>query len=272
MATPCCERGLLFRLDPAGAEQPSSWLFGTIHSSDPRVTQLPAPVQQAFDAAAVVMLEVVPDRAMLAAASAAMRLDPRDSLEELLPPGLYQTILAAFAERGMPAAAVERLQPWALLLVLSMPPASPEPVLDLALYQRAVQLDKPVVGLETLTEQLAVFQTLSQDEQRVLLEATLRERAQLPRVFAALIDAYLARDLARLMRLSHQTLAATSPALEARLQRALIGERNQRLFDRLLPGVQAGARFIAVGALHLPGARGLLQRLQAEGIEVTRLY
>lgn len=270
-AVPCCEHGLLFRLDPEADGKPPSWLFGTIHSNDPRVTQLPAPVQAAFDSAAVVVLEVVPDAAMLEASRTAMVLDPDEHLEELLPPVLYQGILAVFAERGMPPAAVAHLKPWALLLILSMPPATAEPVLDLRLYQRAMQLRKPVKGLETLAEQLSVFQLLSLDDQIALLEATLRERAQLPQVFTALLDAYLARDLAALMRLG-QTLTATNPKVEARLRRALIEDRNQRMFDRLLPGVQAGARFIAVGALHLPGANGLLQRLQAEGIEVTRLY
>ncbi len=271
VAEPCCERGLLFRLDLQASGKPPSWLFGTIHSADPRVTQLPSPVLDAFDSAAVVMLEVVPDAAMLEASRAAMSLDPDEQLDERLPPALYRDILGALAERGMPPAAVERLQPWAVLLVLSMPPASAEPVLDLALYQRAVEAGKPVQGLETIAEQLSVFQALSLEDQIALLDATLREREQLPEVFAALLNAYLARDLAGLKQLG-QTLAANDVELETRLHRALIADRNQRMFDRLIPALQQGGRFIAVGALHLPGPGGLLGRLQAAGVAVARIY
>ncbi|MBK1617101.1 hypothetical protein CKO42_01275 [Lamprobacter modestohalophilus] len=271
LAEPCCEQGLLFRLDPEASVQPSSWLFGTMHSDDPRVTRLPAPVLAAFDSALGVVLEVVPDAAMQEASRAAMLLSPDERLSEQLPPALYQEILTALAERGIPQAAAERLAPWAILLVLSMPPASTAPVLDLVLYQRAVESGKPVVGLETIAEQLSVFQALSLEDQIVLLESTLRDRAQLPQVFAALLNAYLDGDLATLMKLG-QTLAAEDPEIDARLRRALIDDRNRRMFERLAPILQQGGRFIAVGALHLPGPGGLLQRLQAAGVEVTRVY
>lgn len=271
VAAPCCERGLLFRLDQQGSGHKPSWLFGTIHSDDPRVTKLPEPVLDAFDRATVVVLEVVPDAAMLEAARAAMLLSPDEHLEEILPPVLYRDILAALAERGMPAKVAERLQPWAVLLVLSMPPASAGAVLDVALYQRALDAGKPVQGLETLAEQLSVFQTLSREDQVALLDATLRERQQLPKIFASLLDAYLARDLDALMQLG-QTLAAGSAELEARLHEALIDDRNQRMFERLSPVMRQGGRFVAVGALHLPGPGGLLERLQAAGVEVSRVY
>jgi uncharacterized protein YbaP (TraB family) len=104
-----------------------------------------------------------------------------------------------------------------------------------------------------------------------LLESTLRHRAQLPQIFARLLDAYLDGDLATLMKLG-QTLAAEDPEVDARLRPALIDDRNQRMFERLIPMLPQGARFIAVGALHLPGPGGLLQRLEAAGVEVTRVY
>lgn len=251
--------------------QPSSWLFGTMHSDDPRVTRLPAPVLAAFDSAAVVVLEVVPDAAMQEASRSAMLLSPDQRLSEQLPQALYQEIVIALAERGIPQAAAERLAPWAVLLVISMPPASSAPVLDLVLFERAAQSGKPVVGLETIAEQLSVFQALSLDDQIALLESTLRHRAQLPRIFAALLDAYIDGDLATLMKLG-QTLAAEDPEVDARLRRALIDDRNQRMFERLIPILPQGDQFIAVGALHLPGPGGLLQRLEAAGVEVTRVY
>lgn len=271
VAEPCCERGLLFRLETPATGTPPSWLFGTIHSDDPRVTRLPTPVLDALDSADLVLLEVVPDETMIETSRAAMLLSTDQRLSDLLPAALFQEILVAFAERGMPRAVVERLKPWAVLLVLSMPAASGDPVLDLVLYQRANDSGKPVQGLETIVEQLAVFQSLSFEDQVSLLEATLRDRDQLPQLFSALLDAYLAGDLEALLALG-QALDADSPEVEERLLRALIGDRNRRMFKRLMPAIQQGRRFIAVGALHLPGAGGLLQRLEAAGVRVERIY
>ena len=53
-------RGILFEIrPPTGA--PPSFLFGTIHSEDVRVVELPAPVREAFDVSPNVAFEVVPD-------------------------------------------------------------------------------------------------------------------------------------------------------------------------------------------------------------------
>jgi uncharacterized protein YbaP (TraB family) len=269
-AEPCCEQGLLFRLQSeAGGAEPC-WLFATIHTDDPRVTRLPVPVREAFDQARTIVLELVPDSEMLEASRSMMLLAPQTGLSELIPASLYQDLVGLLSTRGMTPAAIERLRPWAVLLVLSMPPSSGQPVLDLVLYQRALSAGKTVQGLETIAEQLGVFEALSLEDQIGLLEATVRETEQLPGLFTALVDAYLAEDLGELMRLG-QTLAADDPELDARLRKRLFEDRNRRMFERMQRFLQQGACFVAVGALHLPGDNGLLQQLERAGFEVQRI-
>lgn len=274
-AEPCCEHGLLFRVQSqhvaseAGGAR-SCWLFATIHSDDTRVTRLPAAVQEAFDGAETILLELVPDAEMLETSRSLMLFAPQARLSALMPDPLYDELVVLLSARGMTPAAIERLRPWAALLVLSMPPSSGQPVLDLVLYQRALRAEKPVRGLETIGEQLAVFDTLSLDDQVSLLEATVRETEQLPGLFEALVEAYLAQDLGELMRLG-RTLVTDDPALDARLRKALVDDRNQRMLERLQGVLREGECFVAVGALHLPGDNGLLQRLQRAGFEVQRV-
>ena len=66
------DRGLLWEISRPGV--PASYLFGTIHSEDPGVLQLAAPVQQAFDASQAVVLEVLLDMNAMMLSSAAMLL------------------------------------------------------------------------------------------------------------------------------------------------------------------------------------------------------
>jgi uncharacterized protein YbaP (TraB family) len=49
----------------------------------------------------------------------------------------------------------------------------------------------------------------------------------------------------------------------------MVDDRNNKMFDRLLPLMRAENSFIAVGALHLPGESGLLTRFSEAGFSVT---
>lgn len=270
-AEPCCQRGLLFRIEPADPAAAPSWLFGTMHSDDPRVTELPAAVQRTFDASAAVVLELVPDARTARASAEAMMLAPGRGLSDLLPAELFRRTRAALRRHGVRARSAERLTPWAAVVMLSVPRARSGAVLDVVLYRRALAGGKPVQGLETGGEQFAAFDALSLGEQIALLEDTLAARERFSVLFAALIDAYLARDLAGLHQLGERLLAEDE-ALDAALREALIGRRNERMLERLLPMLAEGGRFVAVGALHLPGEEGLLARLDALGYRISRVY
>ena len=265
------DRGLLFRVVPPERGAPS-FLFVTIHSEDPRVLALPAPVRLHLDRARVFVLEVVPDADALSASVAAMTYDDGRLLSDLLPEDVYRDSIAALAARGLPEVAVRAFKPWAVMTLLSMPVAKTGQFLDLELYQRALANGTPVLGLETTQEQLAVFEGLGEADQVALLRETLAFLPELPAMFQSLIDAYERRDLAALMQLSDGYLGTADAALASRFQSALIDTRNARMAERLLPMIEQGGHFIAVGALHLPGRGGVLERLAAAGCGIERLY
>jgi uncharacterized protein YbaP (TraB family) len=50
---------------------------------------------------------------------------------------------------------------------------------------------------------------------------------------------------------------------------AINADRNARMIERLTPSLDRGGAFIAVGAAHLSGEKGLLTRLHARGYTVT---
>jgi len=270
------DEGLLFRLTPRGAPPgdgpAASYLLGTIHSEDPRVVQLPEPVRRCFDQSDVLVMEVVPDVRSRAASAAAMSFHGGRTLAELLPADVYDQTVAALAQRGLAEAAVRGLKPWAVTLVLSMPPAKTGEFLDLSLYRQAVESAKPVLGIESIEEQLGVFEGLTDAEQIALLRETLASLPELPVVFEALVDAYGDRDLARLMALGEQQLSAGPPALAARFRGLLLDRRNARMARRIRPLAAAGGHFFAIGALHLPGPGGVLQRLSDAGFRIERVY
>lgn len=262
--------GLLFRLQGAG-ESPS-YLFGTIHSEDPRVLALPQEVRQAFDSSGRVVLEVQMDAETLISSLTAMLLTDGRDLRSVVGSALYRRCLEAAEQRGIPDMALQRYKPWAIATLLSLPPMETGQFLDLVLYQTAQQDGKQIVGLETAAEQLGAFDRLSDSDQIVLLEDTLRNLDQMPTLYTELLEAYLRRDLAALVELSGNSFQGGSTQVAEHFQEYLVIDRNHRMVDRLLPHLREGDVFAAVGALHLPGEEGMLNLLRQKGYRVERLY
>ena len=265
------DRGLLFRVVPP-EDGPPSILFGTIHSDDPRVLALPSQVRMHLDRAEAFVLEVVPDAHAMSASVAAMTYDDDRVLSQVVPEDVYRDSIAALAARGLPEIAVRSFKPWAVMLLLSIPVAKTGQFLDLELYQRALENGTPVRGLETMDEQVAVFEGLEEADQVSLLRETLASLADMPGLFESLIDAYERRDLAALMQLGDSYLGGADADVARRFRDALIDARNARMAQRMLPMIGQGGHFIAVGALHLPGSGGVLDRLAAAGCDIERLY
>lgn len=262
-------QGLLFRIEPPG--QPPSHIFGTMHSDDERVVKLPKLVRDAFEASEVVVLEMEMGAGTTLSTLSAMVLSDGRDLRMVLGDGLYQQTVEAVAERGIPELAIRHYKPWAVMVMLSMPSPTTGQFLDMVLYQTALMQGKPVHGLESAQEQVAVFDGFSEAEQIELLRDALSDRHRLPEMFRQLVAAYLARDLATLLELNAE-YSPQDGGLAQRVQARLVDRRNRLMVERMLPLLEEGHAFIAVGALHLPGAQGVLKLLQRQGIAVERVY
>ena len=262
--------GLLWEVSRPGVA--ASHLFGTIHSEDPEVLQLASPVQAAFDDAHSVVLEVLLDDAAMQYSSGAMLLLDGRTLEGIVGAELFNRAARATLSRGIPELVLQRMKPWAVAVSLSVPVPETGQVLDLALYQAALQAGKPVQGLETIREQLDVFDTLPDSGQVLLLQDALENLPGIDAQHEELLQAYKRRDLEALMVLSDASLETGDGQLASNLQHRLIRDRNRLMAERMQPYLGQGRAFIAVGALHLPGADGLLQLLQQRGYTVRLVY
>ena len=262
--------GLLWEISKSG--QLPSHLFGTIHSEDPEVVALPAPVRQVFDAANSVVLEILMDtEAMMYSSTAMLMLDGR-SLSDVLGMPLYKQVAEAIASRGIPELVLNRMKPWAVAVTLSTPALETGQVLDLVLYQDALQQDKAVYGLETMQEQLDLFDSLPESDQVILLRDAVDNLPELDAMNAELLAVYKQRDIEGLLAINETAMQTGDQRLAKDFQRRVIDDRNHRMAERMQPYLQQGKAFVAVGALHLPGKEGLLNLLEQQGYTVRRVY
>ncbi len=264
------KQGLLWEIVTPG--QPSCYLFGTIHSEDSRVIELPPIVSATLKAAGTLVLEAPVDSQAEAISFQAMLFTDNTRLPKVLDPELYQRVFRAMAKRGFSQQIVNVLKPWAISIILSVPKPQTGLFLDLVLMQMASAQSIAIQSLETVGEQLAILDGFSLNEQVQMLKDTLNELPEIDALHEQLIMAYLDRDLARLVRISEQSMGMGSVELKEKLSEQLIVQRNKRMVNRMEPMLLKGRVFVAVGALHLPGEEGILSLLVARGHQVKAMY
>lgn len=265
-------QGLLWKIEKPGYAP--SYLFGTIHIADPRVTALPEPVQSAFDAAQSFTMETTLDAEGMAALATQMVYDDGRDLASVIGQPLFDRLAPMLGDYGLQPELLVMFKPWAVTVLLSVPPGQdPQGVLDYLLYTRAQERHKPAHFLESTEEQVAVFQGMPEADQVALLRATVDTHDGLAGQVESMVQAYLARDLDKLHALGEQGLPqGDAAAAGGRFETRVLTDRNQRMAERMEPRLKEGSAFIAVGALHLYGARGIPALLQARGWRVTRVY
>jgi uncharacterized protein YbaP (TraB family) len=263
-------KGLLWKIERAGTRP--SYVFGTIHSEDPRVLALPQLVQTTFDGADRYVMEAILDEAAMMSMSTRMMFDDGRTLKQVLKEPLYTKAASAMASFGMPEFALQLMKPWAVAMSLSVPKPETGLFLDLLLMQRAGEQSKPVAGLESVEEQLSIFDQMPMKDQVTMLEETLKYLPELEGMFAALHEAYLARDLAAMGRLSEEQQMKGNRELGEKVMVQLLDTRNHRMVQRMEGYFKEGNAFVAVGALHLPGREGVLNLLAKRGYRVTAVY
>ncbi|MCY0092642.1 TraB/GumN family protein [Hoeflea ulvae] len=274
--------GLLWKVEKAGT--PASWLFGTMHVTDPRVTRLPDAAQSAFDAAGTVVIETV-DILDPAKAQAALLSKPEltmftdgSTLKSFLSDEDAGLVEAELSRRGIPLALVSRMKPWMIAGLVALPPCelarktAGAEFLDVRIANTAKAEGKTVLGLESIGEQMAAMADLPMEFHIRGLVETIKLAELMPDIMATMTELYLEGEIALIM----PVIMASGPdgADEdidgyAEFEERIVRMRNHVMAERAAPILAKGDAFIAVGALHLPGDEGLVSLLQTAGYTVS---
>lgn len=268
--------GLLWQVQKDGGTV--NYVLGTIHSTDPRLRQLPPEIDRAIDASSLLAFELLEGAEGQALMGRAMQLPPGRRLEEILGAELFRRTADAVAGLGVPAEALQAFKPWALSLFLIYPPievvrlAQGEPAFDSWLQAEARRRGKAVQALETYEEQIAVFDGMSEAEQVAMVTDMLADHADIEARFNRIFRAYLKGDLSVVMAEAGDVSQVSDVAAAERFKVRLIDQRNRTMAARIEPLLRRDGAFIAIGAAHLPGEGGVLDLLEARGYRITRVY
>lgn len=250
------------------------WLLGSIHAGNPSLYPLPDPIERAWLQSRALVLEV--DLTHISQQQwqemgAITRLVDGKTLKEHVPLDLYRRTIIAAGQNGLTENMLAPLRPWFAAITLT------QAALERTNFSSALGVDqhfsklasdsgKPIVGFETLLEQLGYLASVG-DNQTLMLESTLDELPDLERGFHKVMKAWEEGDEAALVNLLKAEMAP--PKLQAWLEQTLLAERNRNWLKKwpTLPNES----FIVVGALHLYGDQGLIALLEQQGWRITLL-
>jgi len=274
-------QGVFWKIEKDGIAP--SWLLGTMHMTDERIAKLEGKKATAFETSDTIIVENI--EALDPALAQAALLEHQNmtlytdgtTLVDRLDDETIASLKEATAERGMPFEIVKIMQPWLIATSLALPACelaskqSGQPVLDGLIGEKAKAEGKKLVGLETVGEQFSAMYKLPEDFHIAALKETLKLGTVAEDIIETMKQLYLKGEIGIIQPLTKAVSPNTSQSESYEdFTTSLISDRNQVMAERSLPYLMEGGAFVAVGALHLPGKLGLVEKYREAGFTVTR--
>ncbi len=255
-------------------------LMGTVHLGPPGGWQFSPALLEGLDRADRFVLEIdlrsLTEDAVATLLAEIAVIPPPNSLLDLVSAETARLLDekdAQLAKMGMPRNARKWFKPWFIVISL-LESTSAQSDFDAKFSAENTILEasgsRPLIGLETLAEQLGFFNDLSFRLQEVLLQDALIGLDTATEELNALVNAWRRGDEAELEAVRREGVDE-SPELES-IYDILIRDRNRRwmpVFEKLLndPKFSGETTFVGVGALHLVGEDGLIQLFREAGYD-----
>jgi uncharacterized protein len=256
-------------------KQNTVYFAGSVHALPKEHAELPAALERAYGAAKIIVLEVDLDDMnpfeALQFITANGTLPADQALKDVVGAD-YGRIAALASSLGVPEAAIAKLEPWAAALVLTQVALNktgfdPQYGIDMQITERARQDGKTVDGLETVIDQLQVFDARTFEEQTRFLLDSADDAANLDVELGKLVAAWRAGNM-RALEKEFSKERAKSPALYD----ALLGARNRKWMPKIEALLQQEEDYlVVVGTLHYVGREGLLTLLRKKGYKAVPL-
>jgi len=263
-AAPAQKSALLWEISGNGLEK-SSYLFGTIHLLCPADFKLTDGVKARLAATRQLALELdFDDPKMMTAMTQTMAMNGGKTLKSVLSESDYTLVANYFKDSlKMPLAPFAGSKPFVLMSVMypRLLGCSPKSY-ELEFVQLAKKNKKEVIGLETVEEQMAVFDKIPYEKQAEQVVKTVKDPAKARKDFAGLVKLYRSENIKKMPRLANRESGFEG------YEGDLLENRNRRWIPLIEREAREIPTFFAVGAAHLGGKTGVIRLLKKAGFTV----
>ena len=241
------------------------YIFGTIHALPQTDFFMDDVVMSKFEKADKIVFEIdMASPTMMAEVQGAMMMQGK-SIDQLISEDEYSRLKQFFADSlQLPLDFLKQVKPllmssFMLPKLIGQQPASYEGFF----LQKATEMGKPILGIETVAEQIGYMDMIPLEQQVKMLMESVDDFAKSRQEYRTLVETYKTRDVEKVYAIMMETAEEYKE-----FGHYLIDKRNQNWIPRIIEIGNQGICFVAVGCGHLGGEMGVLNLFKREGFTV----
>src|ERR1700733_5443044 len=252
------------------------YILGSIHVLRPTDYPLAPAVLNAYNNAKSIFMEVnlqeIDPQRMQIELLASARLPEGQTLPALMGKQRYERAGALAREVGVDLGIFDAFAPWFVAeaisqLQLQQLGFQPKSGVEMFFLDKARADGKSVAGLETIHDQIALFDALSMDQQADYLISSLEEAHDLPKDVGAMVHAWAAGNT-QWFADQLKSEIGRDPAL----YQSVLVARNRKWIPKIEALLNDDRNYLViVGTGHLVGQGSVIQLLKKDGIAAAQL-
>lgn len=259
------KKSLLYKISGNGLNK-ESYLFGTIHISCD--AKLPKKVLTALDKTNQLCLELdMDDPTMQTQMMSKMMMKDGVTIESMLSKEDFEVVNKFFKEQsGFSIKMMNSIKPFALSAMLYPKMLDcPMQSYETELMNVAKAQNEETIGLETISEQLAVFDAIPYQAQvdelvKSVKSDLLRDKKELQEM----LQLYKTEDVEAMLKYTEKS----DNEMTSGFMDDLLNNRNQNWIERIEKIAKEKPTFFGVGAAHLGGEKGVIKLLRKKGYKI----
>lgn len=259
------QKSLLWKITGNGLAAPS-YLYGTIHITCDAT--LEKPTLDAVANTAQLYLELdMDDPGMQMTMMQGMMMKNGKTLKSMMSDADYKMVDAYFTEKlGMGLGMLGTMKPVMIsMLVLPSMIECPMQSVEQELMKLTATQNKEVLGLETVQEQMAVFDAIPYQVQADELVKSVRNKfADDKKELEKMYTVYKTKDIDAMQKMT----AESENKITADYQDDMLNNRNANWIPKIEKVAKEKPTFFGVGAAHLGGEKGVIALLRKKGYTV----
>ena len=262
------ENSLLWKISGKDLKEPS-YLFGTIHLICDEQYFWTDAMKDAFNRTSQLYLELpMADEGFQMQMMQHIMLTDSAELKDFFTQEQYDKLDQFFKDTMKASLSMfSKMKPFGVMSFTMLKLVDCDGKMPVAYENKLIEYAKnnsiPVKGLETIEQQMSIFDNMPKDTMAKMVMSTIEDLPKARAQFRQMMQSYVSQDLSSIL---DETLR--SPEYAAHLD-ALLFQRNARWIEPILAAAKQQPSFFAVGAGHLPGDKGVIQLLRKKGYKVT---
>lgn len=247
------------------------YLLGSIHVLRPSDYPLPAVVQDAYRNAASLLMEIdlagIDAEQVQAQMLASALLPEGKSLPQVMGQSRYARAQGLTRDLGIELSTFDSFAPWFTAEAISQVQLAqigfePQSGVEMHFLELARADGKSVAGLETVHDQIALFESMSMDAQVEYLMSSLEQARDLPKQVDGMVHAWQRGDT-NWFETQLKSELGNDPAV----YQTLVVARNRKWIARIEALLADDKNYLViVGTAHLVGRDSVIDLLKRDGI------